>query len=121
MRENLRRSSAANSPTPSANRRARLRGRENITKRYLAHVAGFNLSLVLRKLLGFGTPRGYDGARKGLLAAPFPLWAFIRAMSAALVCQRDIRRSADPMPLGDILPRAWWNAGLPEPFSSTGC
>lgn len=30
-------------------RRVRLRGRANITKRYLIHVAGFNLSVVLRK------------------------------------------------------------------------
>jgi transposase len=102
-------------------RRARLRGRENITKRYLAHVAGFNLSLVLRKLLGFGTPRGYAGARKGLLAATFLLWAFIRAVSAALVCQRDIRRSVDPMPRRDIHPMACWNAGHVGPVSSTGC
>ena len=43
-------------------RRAHLRGRENIQKRYLLHVAGFNLSLVMRQILGYGTPRGYaDG------------------------------------------------------------
>ena len=38
-------------------RRAWLRGRENLHKRYLIHVAAFNLSLVMRKLLGVGTPR----------------------------------------------------------------
>jgi transposase len=102
-------------------RRARLRGRHNITKRYLAHVAGFNLSLVLRKLLGFGTPRGYDGARKGLLAATFPLWAFIRAVSAMVLCQLHARRSAGRMPLRDIHPMACWNAGHVGPVSSTGC
>jgi len=31
--------------------------RENILKRQLAHVSAFNLSLVMRKLLGAGTPR----------------------------------------------------------------
>ena len=39
-------------------RRIHLRGRENILKRLLIHVAGFNLSLVLRLLTGKGTPRG---------------------------------------------------------------
>lgn len=42
-------------------RRVHLRGRANILKRYLVHVAGFNLSLVMRKLLGVGTPRGLQG------------------------------------------------------------
>ena len=34
-----------------------LRGRENIRKRYLIHVASHNLGLVLRHLIGAGTPR----------------------------------------------------------------
>ena len=39
-------------------RRLHLRGRGNILKRLLIHVAGFNLSLIMRKLVGAGTPRG---------------------------------------------------------------
>jgi len=39
-------------------RRVHLRGRKNILKRLLIHVAGFNLSLVLRLMTGKGTPRG---------------------------------------------------------------
>jgi transposase len=38
-------------------RRCPLRGRENILKRQLVHVGAFNLSLILRELLGAGTPR----------------------------------------------------------------
>ena len=38
-------------------RRAWLRGRENIHKRYLVHVAGYNLGLMMRLLTGAGTPR----------------------------------------------------------------
>ncbi len=34
-----------------------LRGRENVHKRYLLHVAGHNLSLLMRQLIGAGTPR----------------------------------------------------------------
>ncbi len=39
-------------------RRVHLRGRENILKRLLIHIAGYNLSLVLRSMTGKGTPRG---------------------------------------------------------------
>ena len=38
-------------------RRCHLRGRDNILKRQLIHVGAFNLSLILRQLLGAGTPR----------------------------------------------------------------
>jgi hypothetical protein len=39
-----------------AHRRARLRGRDNVQKRYLAHLAAMNLGLVVRKLFGAGPP-----------------------------------------------------------------
>jgi len=42
-------------------RRVYLRGRQNILKRVLIHLGGFNLSLVIRQLLGKGTPRGWQG------------------------------------------------------------
>ena len=38
-------------------RRTWLRGRENVHKRYLLHVAGHNLSLLMRQLIGAGTPK----------------------------------------------------------------
>jgi transposase len=38
-------------------RRTYLRGHKNILKRQLIHVGAFNLSLILRKLMGAGTPR----------------------------------------------------------------
>src|SRR3954452_12627350 len=40
-------------------RRAWLRGRENLQKRYLVHVAGYNLGLIMRLLVGAGTPREF--------------------------------------------------------------
>src|SRR5689334_3963000 len=50
-------------------RRAWLRGRENLRKRYLVHVAGYNLGLVMRLLVGAGTPREFSaGAAAYLLA-----------------------------------------------------
>jgi transposase len=39
-------------------RRTHLRGHPNILKRLLIHAGGFNLGLVMRHLLGSGTPRG---------------------------------------------------------------
>ena len=47
-------------------RRLHLRGRGNILKRLLIHVAGFNLSLIMRQLLGAGTPRGFAALLKAL-------------------------------------------------------
>ena len=67
-------------------RRTHLRGHENIHKRLLIHVMGYNLGLVLRKLFGFGTPRSLQGALSalaGVLAAQKrllkALWGWIRA------------------------------------------
>src|SRR5664279_3980456 len=48
-------------------RRCHLRGRENILKRQLAHVSAFNLSLVMRQLLGAGTPRELKNRATGLV------------------------------------------------------
>lgn len=43
-----------------------LRGTENILKRLILHAAAFNLSLLLRKQLGCGTPKGFkNGGRTG--------------------------------------------------------
>jgi len=50
-------------------RRTHLRGHGNILKRLLIHVAGFNLGLLMRTLVGRGTPRGLHSALANLLAA----------------------------------------------------
>jgi transposase len=56
-------------------RRVHLRGRENVLKRQLIHVSAFNLSLILRTILGAGTPREL---RKRQLTLIF---AFVRAFA----------------------------------------
>lgn len=43
-------------------RRVHLRGDENIEKRYIIHVAGFNLGILMRSLFGVGTPKGWADA-----------------------------------------------------------
>lgn len=56
-------------------RRLHLRGRENILKRLLIHVAGFNLGLLMRKLYSVGKPRVLQGH-----SAPFSaLFELLRA------------------------------------------
>ena len=73
-------------------RRAWLRGRENIHKRYLIHVAGFNLGVLMRALHGHGTPREAADARAAFIFVlqtnsllVFGLIALIDAEPAALV------------------------------------
>jgi transposase len=48
-------------------RRAWLRGCENLQKRYLVHVAGYNLGLIMRLLVGAGTPREFLAPASGHL------------------------------------------------------
>src|SRR5208337_2366448 len=49
-------------------RRCHLRGHKNILKRQLIHVGAFNLSLILRKLLGAGTPREWNNRAARVLS-----------------------------------------------------
>lgn len=50
-----------------AMRRVHLRQRHNILKRMLIHVWAFNLSLIMRRSFGYGTPRGLASALSRLL------------------------------------------------------
>src|SRR5690242_9310396 len=53
-------------------RRAWLRGGENLKKRYLVHVAGYNLGLIMRLLVGAGTPRAFLARAAASLLASTP-------------------------------------------------
>jgi IS5 family transposase len=48
-------------------RRTWLRGRDNVHKRYLLHVAGHNLGLLMRLLIGAGTPKEAIARGNGLV------------------------------------------------------
>ena len=50
-------------------RRVHLRGHPNILKRLLVQVAGCNLGLLLRHVIGVGTPRSHQGRAVGLFCA----------------------------------------------------
>jgi transposase len=77
-------------------RRTHLRGRENVQKRYFVHVAAYNLGLVMRQLIGAGTPK--ELAARG----PRILWLLDRDSGRLVIF---------------ILP----SEPGPEPISSTGC
>ena len=55
-------------------RRVYLRGGTNILKRVLIHVAALNLGLLLRVLVGVGTPRSLQGRLSAFVSRLFILW-----------------------------------------------
>ena len=55
-------------------RRIHLRGHANILKRLLVHISGFNLALLMRSLIGIGTPRSLQGRLAALVAVVIALW-----------------------------------------------
>jgi transposase len=61
-------------------RRTHLRGHEKILKRLLIHVAGFNLGLLMRKLVGRGTPKQYAEALAALLRS---IWTLLERIGRA--------------------------------------
>ncbi len=60
-------------------RRTHLRGHRNILKRLLLHVAAFNLSLILRREAGAGTPRGLEALRNRLLFSLWLVWMLLES------------------------------------------
>jgi transposase len=57
-----------------AMRRTHLRRHDNIIKRLLIHAGAFNLGLVMRKISGHGTPRGFQGRLNAFLFFIQLLW-----------------------------------------------
>jgi transposase len=70
-------------------RRVHLRGKENIAKRVLLHASGFNLSLILRAMMGVGTAR----------QAADLLTAVCVVLSRLARAAIEAPRSAEPSPL----------------------
>jgi transposase len=61
-------------------RRTHLRGHTNILKRLLIHAGGFNLGIVMRHLIGVGTPRGLQGRLATVIAALVALGSLVNAL-----------------------------------------
>jgi transposase len=65
-------------------RRTHLRGHSNILKRLLIHAAGFNLGLVMRQLIGLGTPRGLQDRLSVVIATLCALVSVVTRQVAAI-------------------------------------
>jgi len=74
-------------------RRVHLRGRQNILKRLLVHTSAFNLGLLMRKLVGAGTPRGL----RALARAANALLSALRSVLGWLMPVGPSPRAARPM------------------------
>jgi len=91
-------------------RRTHLRRHENILKRLLVHAAGFNLGLVMRKIMGIGTARGLQGFFALLLAL------VQRLKRAASLLTNYIFRQSPP-----VVSHLRWFAALRQTGFTTGC
>jgi len=65
-----------------AMRRTHLRGHANIAKRLLVHLGAFNLGLLMRQLLGVGTPRGLQDRAAAVRTALIAAWTILVHASA---------------------------------------
>ena len=100
-------------------RRTTLRGLARINKRYLCGIIAFNLSLIMRKLTGWGTPRQTAAAGKALWRALLRLTeALLEAM--ARICSLSTATSENITVYSQSPPR-WTYGSLPPagtPFST---
>jgi transposase len=77
-------------------RRAQVRGHENVLKRLLVHASAFNLGLMMRALIGIGTPRALQGRAAARLVLLRMLWRLVSDLPAPLMrlVQSDRRFAA---------------------------
>jgi transposase len=102
-------------------RRTHLRGHQNIAKRMLLHVAGFNLGLLMRKRFGVGKPRCLQGRSAALWAAFLSLFDRIVGwvgLAGAIDAALPSPRCGYPLPTASC----WTSGGAYRvlPFT-TGC
>ena len=99
-------------------RRLHLRGRENILKRLLIHIGGFNLSLIMRQMLGKGTPRAWQGFSADAVLTFLRLWF-------ALLAHSEEKNASRTMPVSahDLSADISMSLSLqgPETTSATDC
>jgi transposase len=94
----------------------RLRGGANVRKRYVIQVAAMNLSLVLRMMLGHGTPKGYAEARTGCLWLVATMGALVVAVVMRTIAMgRVLQVAPTPSPAAGAARRS------PRADNATGC
>jgi transposase len=99
-------------------RRVHLRGHTNIRKRLLIHVGGFNLGLLMRQLIGVGTPRALQGR---LMAVVATLLALTRALWEAGMRHRCPARPISPLDRRPLARYMIAHSRVSEIAFTTGC
>jgi len=98
-------------------RRTTLRGWENLNKRFKLAAAFYNLSQLMRKLFGFGTPKQLEALRGALFS-----WLHCLLMITAAVTDRaTVQARFWILELPSNLFRPVWVADSEPRGSSTGC
>lgn len=82
-------------------RRTHLRHHNNIAKRQLINVGGFNLSLVMRQLIGIGKPRRLQGLFASIFDWMMSLWSFL-----ATICARQPIEATEKLIRPSVRPAA---------------
>ena len=86
-------------------RRTHLRGHTNILKRLLIHACAVNLGLIMRHLIGVGTPRGLQGRVAAAIATLVALWSLVaKPWTSSGPPPSDPSRSFTPSPRYELLP-----------------
>jgi transposase len=99
-------------------RRVHLRGHTNILKRLLIHTGGFNLGLLMRQLIGVGTPRGLQ---RRLVAVVGALLTLIRSAWKPVARHSPLVRLSSPLDRRWIARYAIEHIGVREMAFTTGC
>ena len=74
-------------------RRLHLRGHPNILKRLIVHAGAFNLGLLMRHVIGRGTPRGLQGRRRPCFVLWLLLASLVAELRAALTSRIQLRQA----------------------------
>lgn len=102
-------------------RRTTLRGWENLNKRFKLAAAFYNLSQLMRKLCGFGTPRQLAAATKGAGRSLFSLLSVLLTLIEPLIaCLAEVATS-NPFRPREVFRPAENPARFENAVSSTGC
>src|ERR1039457_5423643 len=101
-------------------RRTHLRGHTNILKRLLIHAGGFNLGLVLRHLIGSGTPRGLQDRPAPVMAALLLLLGATRRWLLAISASHPLLGFHPHIQQFTAI-TSFWRSIESSPTYTTGC
>jgi transposase len=106
-------------------RRATLRGRQNLNKRFKLAAAFYNLSQLMRHLFGIGTPKQCEAMGPGGLGAvwgPFALWLMTLVVNWTSLTSKEIKNVTGCNWPSQPMEKRGLKLSIPKKcLSSTGC